>query len=149
MFVSATLSWQGADTQQLSVSAAIEINMVPFEEASNTSASSRYLNFFVISKRKSGKFDPASRFNVLRSKVRGLFNRKKFVAIVASNADEMTREVKHKLNKHRARIGTIWFDSHGMYKKGYSLFLIGNDEFSYKTLKDSQVAEPMKQLAAY
>jgi hypothetical protein len=36
-----------------------------------------------------------------------------------------------------------------MYKKGYSLFFIGHDEVSYYTLKDSAVASPLRQLAAY
>jgi hypothetical protein len=36
-----------------------------------------------------------------------------------------------------------------MYKKGYSLFFIGTDEVSYKTLADSSVAAAFSPLAGY
>jgi hypothetical protein len=36
-----------------------------------------------------------------------------------------------------------------MYKKGYSLFFIGNDEISYRTLKDSSMRTPLYDLAAF
>lgn len=107
------------------------------------------LNFFVVSKRKKGALDLASRFNVLRTKVKSLLRHRKFVAIVARNAEEASAKIKYRLDKYNARIGTLWFDSHGMYKKGYSLFFIGTDEYSYKTLQDSSVAAHMEQLAPY
>ena len=107
------------------------------------------MNFFIISKPKKGKIDPASRFNILRGKIKGLFRKKTFVAIVAKDASHASAKIQRKLNKYDGRIGTLWFDSHGMYKKGYSLFFIGHDEVSYYTLKDSAVASPLRQLAAY
>jgi len=107
------------------------------------------MNFFIISKPKKGKIDPASRFNILRGKIKGLFRKKTFVAIVAKDASHASAKIQRKLNKYERRIGTLWFDSHGMYKKGYSLFFIGHDEVSYYTLKDSAVASPLRQLAAY
>jgi len=107
------------------------------------------MNFFIISKPKKGKIDPASRFNILRGKIKGVFRKKTFVAIVAKDASHASAKIQRKLNKYERRIGTLWFDSHGMYKKGYSLFFIGHDEVSYYTLKDSAVASPLRQLAAY
>jgi hypothetical protein len=109
----------------------------------------RKLNFFIISKPKKGKFDLASRFNILRGKLKSLFRKKKFVAIVAKDAKEASAKVQYRLKKYNARIGTLWFDSHGMYKKGYSLFFIGNDEISYHTLKDSATILPFQQLATF
>jgi hypothetical protein len=117
-------------------------------EASTTSQKKK-LNFFVVSKRHKGKLDPASRFNVFRSKLKSLFRRKKFVAIVASNAQHASDKIQYRLKKYNSRIGTIWFDSHGMYKKGYSLFFIGTDEYNYKTLKDSLAIQPLKQLSVF
>ena len=107
------------------------------------------LNFFVVSKRHQGKLDPASSFNVFRSKLKSLFRRKKFVAIVARNAQQASDKIQYRLKKYNARIGTIWFDSHGMYKKGYSLFFIGTDEYNYKTLKDSLAIQSLKQLSVF
>jgi hypothetical protein len=109
----------------------------------------RKLNFFVISKPKKGKIDLASRFNILRGKLKGLFRRKKFVAIVARDIMHASSKVQRKLKKYNGRIGTLWFDSHGMYKKGYSLFFIGENEISYYTLEDSSVASPLRQIANY
>ncbi len=107
------------------------------------------LNFFVIAKRKKGKLDLATRFNVFRTKLKSLFRKEKFISIVAGDARQMSAKVQYRLNKYKGSIGTIWFDSHGMYKKGYSLFFIGHDEYSYKTLKDSSYISPIALLAAY
>lgn len=109
----------------------------------------KQLNFFIISKRKKGKLDLATRFNVFRAKLKGLLRPKKFVSVVAKNAEYMSARVEHHLKKHNAKIGTIWFDSHGQYKKGYSLFFIGRDEYSYKTINDSVISQPLEQLAPY
>ncbi|MES1214644.1 MAG: hypothetical protein ABUT20_03925 [Bacteroidota bacterium] len=107
------------------------------------------LNFFIVSKRHKGKLDLASRFNVLRTKLKSLFRRKKFVSIVAGSAQQASSKMQYRLKKYNARIGTLWFDSHGMYKKGYSLFFIGHDEYSYKSLKDSCMIQPMKELSLF
>jgi len=107
------------------------------------------MNFFIISKPKKGKIDVASRFNIMRGKLKGLFRRKVFVAIVARDTKHASVKVQRRLNKNDGRIGTLWFDSHGMYKKGYSLFFIGRDEISHYTLKDSVIALPLQQLAVY
>lgn len=107
------------------------------------------LNFFVIAKRKKGKFDPATRFNVLRTKIKSLFRPKKFVAVIVRDADEAGSKIRHRLEKYHATIGTIWFDSHGSYKKGYSLFYIGHDEISYKTIHDSTIKGAFDRLSSY
>jgi hypothetical protein len=109
----------------------------------------RTLNFFVISKRKKGKIDPATRFNVMRAKIKSLFRPKKFVAIVASDAENATTKIVHRLKKYDSNIGTIWFDSHGMYRKGYSLFFIGHDEINYKSVKDSCIEGAFQNLTNY
>ena len=119
------------------------------DEQASSGYEKRKMNFFIISKPKRGKIDLASRFNIMRGKMKGLFRKKVFVAVVAKNARHASVKVQRKLNKYDGRIGTLWFDSHGMYKKGYSLFFIGHDEVSYYTLKDSAFASPLQQLAAY
>ncbi len=109
----------------------------------------RKINFFIISKPKKGKPDLATRFNIFRGKLKGLFRRKKFVAIIAKNARHASVKVQRKIRKFHAQIGTLWFDSHGMFKKGHSLFLIGEDEISYYTLRDSGIALPLQQMAKF
>jgi len=107
------------------------------------------LNFFVVSKRKKGKLDPATSFNVLRTKIKSLWRPKNFVAIIAADADQASAKILHRLKKYNANIGTVWFDSHGLYKKGYSLFYIGHDEISFKKLKDSSFTNPFDSLTPY
>ena len=107
------------------------------------------LNFFVVSKRKKGKLDPATSFNVLRTKIKSLWRPKNFVAIIAADADQASAKFLHRLKKYNANIGTVWFDSHGLYKKGYSLFYIGHDEISFKKFKDSSFTNPFDSLTPY
>src|SRR6185436_3691627 len=107
------------------------------------------LNFFVIAKRKKGKLDPATRFNVMRAKIKSLFRPKNFAAVIVENAEQASAKIKHRLEKHNADIGTIWFDSHGSYKKGYSLFYIGHDEINYKNIYDSCLSKAFSNLTAY
>ncbi|HET9744602.1 MAG TPA: hypothetical protein VFP97_02750 [Chitinophagaceae bacterium] len=107
------------------------------------------LNFFIIAKRKKGKLDPATRFNVLRTKIKSLFRPKNFVAVIARDAQHASAKIRHRLEKHQANIGTIWFDSHGSYKKGYSLFYVGHDEINYKNLSDTSISAALYNLTRY
>ena len=122
---------------------------IPDAVETTTPSNTKRLNFYIVSKRKKGKLDLATRYNVLRSKLKNLFRKKDFNAIVARDAEKMSAKVLCKLKKYNAQIGTIWFDSHGMYKKGISLFFIGHDEYNYKTAKDSLAIIPLKKLAAF
>lgn len=107
------------------------------------------INFFVVSKRKKGKLDLATRYNVFRSKVKGFFCKRQFVSIVARDTKHAAQKITRRLQAHDARLGTVWFDSHGMYKKGYSLFYIGSDEISYKTLKDTNLIKQFSSLSPF
>ena len=93
--------------------------------------------------------DPATSFNVLRTKLKSLTRPKNFVAIVAGNTQQANAKIIHRLEKYNATIGTIWFDSHGAYKKGYSLFFIGNDEISFKSIQDSSIVAAFTGIAQY
>lgn len=121
----------------------------PAENEISFPSQKRTLNFFVISKPRKGKIDLASRFNILRGKLKGFFRKKKFVAIVARDAAHASTKVQRKMSKYNGRIGTLWFDSHGMYKKGYSLFFIGENEISYYSLEDPAIGEALQQLANF
>jgi len=107
------------------------------------------LNFFILSKRKKGKLDPATRFNVLRTKIKSLTRPRSFVAIIAADAEQASAKIRHRLEKYNASIGTIWFDSHGAYKRGYSLFYIGHNEISFKNINDSSTANAFTRLTPF
>lgn len=61
----------------------------------------------------------------------------------------MADRVEYRLKKYNAAIGSIWFDSHGAYKKGYSFFTIGHDEFSYGNITDAAHTKPFLRLLPY
>ena len=133
-----------AVTAQESLSAELQTeNFAPGNSQQKT------INFFIISKRKKSKPDPATRFNVLRTKIRSLLRPKNFVAIIAGDADQASVKIVHRLKKYNASIGTIWFDSHGSYKKGYSLFYIGHDEINFKKLNDTTFTNAFETLTPY
>ena len=46
-------------------------------------------------------------------------------------------------------IGSLWFDTHGRYANGYSSFILGTDEFSYKTIKDTIQTAQLRALAPF
>ena len=121
----------------------------PEQQTTALTEQKQKLNFFVVSKRKKGKLDPSTRFNVLRTKIKSLWRPKNFVAIIAGDAEQASAKIMHRLKKYNASIGTVWFDSHGSYKKGYSLFYIGHDEISYRKLKDTSLAGSFNILTPY
>lgn len=127
----------------------IEVESVIPALHENNNTKRKQLNFFIISKRKKGKFDLSTRFNVFRTKLKSLFRPSKFVSIIANDGEQMSAKAQYRLNKYNARIGTIWFDSHGAYKKGYSLFKIGNSEYDFLTLKDTSVTKSIKELIPF
>ncbi len=123
-----------------------ESSIVAITPKSN--AKRRKLNFFIIS--KPTKFwDPATRFNILRAKIKSAIRPTRFVCIVAASSEQMSSKIKFRLNKYHAQIGNIWFDGHGSIKKGYSFFTIGKDEFSYKNINDTNHTRAFQKLAAY
>ena len=105
------------------------------------------INFYVIS--RPHKIDPASYYNIARTKLKCVFKGKRFKAIVASSPKKMERQIKKALNKHDAMIGSLWFDSHGSFKKGYSFFTVGHGEFSYKNINDTDVTSSLRVIANY
>lgn len=113
-----------------------------------TATQKKKMNFFIISK-PTKVFDPASRFNIIRAKLKSLFRHKDFVCIVAGSTEEMSRKVRYRLRKYNAEIGSIWFDSHGSYKKGYSFFTVGNDEISFKNVSDTAMNKGFQELAHF
>jgi hypothetical protein len=105
------------------------------------------VNFYVVNKPKT--LDLYSRLVIIRAKHRASTRKEKFIVIVASSTEEVKNKIINNLKKRNAVIGSLWFDSHGHYKNGYSSFIIGDEEFSYKTIRDTSVTNNLHALAAY
>jgi hypothetical protein len=86
---------------------------------------------------------------MIRAKHRASTRKEKFIVIVASSTKEVKDKIIDNLRERNAIIGSLWFDSHGRYKNGYSSFIIGNEEFSYKTIQDTAVTNNLRALANY
>jgi len=118
----------------------------PSESAMNKT-SIRRVNFYIVNKPKT--FDLFSRLVVLRARKKGMTRRHKFVVIVATSAKEARDKMEDHLQKKNAMIGSLWFDTHGRYANGYSSFILGKDEFSYKTINDTAKMRNIRALASY
>ncbi len=109
--------------------------------------SQRRVNFYVVNKPKT--LDLFSRLVILRARKKGMTRRDKFVVIVATSAKEARDKMEDHLQKKNAMIGSLWFDTHGRYANGYSSFILGKDEFSYKTINDTAKMKDFRALSSY
>ena len=114
---------------------------------SNSRAGQRRLNFYIANKPK--RFDLFSRLVIIRARKQGLSRHHDFVAIVATSSKEVRQKMERHLRRKKAMIGSLWFDTHGRYANGYSSFILGTDEFSYKTIKDTVHTAQLRALAPY
>lgn len=105
------------------------------------------INFYVVNKPKT--FDLFSRLVIVRARKRGMSRNEKFIVIVARSADEVRTKMIDYLQKKNAMVGSLWFDTHGRYANGYSSFILGQDEFSYKTINDTAATKALRALAPY
>jgi hypothetical protein len=107
----------------------------------------RRVNFYIVNKPKT--VDLFSRLVVLRARKKAMTRRNKFVVIVATSAKEAKDKIEDHLQTKNAMIGSLWFDTHGRYANGYSSFILGKDEFSYKTVNDTAKMKDFRTLASF
>ena len=146
----ACLSLGTAAIAQGSPSGSLSVNDSdhPAINDSNTCRSfQRRVNFYVVNKPRT--LDLFSRLVIIRARKKGMTRRHKFVVVVAGSSKEMKDKVEDYLQKKNAVIGSLWFDTHGHYKNGYSSFVLGKDEFSYKTINDTSYTANLRALANY
>ena len=113
----------------------------------NSRPNQRRLNFYIANKPKT--FDLFSLLVIIRARKQGLSRHHDFVAIVATSSKEVRQKMEQHLRKKNAMIGSLWFDTHGRYANGYSSFILGTDEFSYKTIKDTVHTAQLRALAPF
>src|SRR5215831_2376662 len=107
----------------------------------------RRVNFYVVNKPKTS--DLFSKLVVVRARIKGMTRANKFIVIIAKSSEEVKIKIQDYLQKKNAMIGSLWFDTHGHYANGYSSFILGKDEFSYKTIKDTGKMKELRALATY
>ena len=103
-------------------------------------------NFYITGK------DKGFHFSSITVKAQALLHdvlSKNFHFIVVSSDEEAVTKIKRILDRHHGMVGSLWFDSHGLYKQGYSSFHIGSKELSYKNINDSNATKCLQQLTAY
>lgn len=120
---------------------------VAFSPGDSTEKPLRRLNFLVSPKQK--KFDPAPFSFHLQVRIKRLFHRGDIYVIIARSSEEMAEKICGILKEKNAMIGSIWFDSHGLYKRRRSTFKIGEEEFNYKSIRDSALTGHLKKLTPF
>lgn len=118
-----------------------------FSQTITSSTSNKRMNVYIISRSEKFEFLP---YTVkIRAYIKSIFKPKRMRVIVASNADMAFGKIEKLMKRHHAVIGNLWFDSHGLYKNGFSSFSIGEDNFSYKNINDTSHTAALKRIAAF
>jgi len=121
--------------------------MAALSQETITAKAKTHLNVYVISKSEKFEFLP---FTVkVRAFVKSIFSKKRMRVIVASKSEYAAAKIQKLMKNHDAVIGNLWFDSHGLYKNGFSSFSIGQDHFSYKNINDTAHTAFLKKIALY
>ncbi|MFI5133845.1 MAG: hypothetical protein ACHQEB_05885 [Chitinophagales bacterium] len=105
------------------------------------------VNFYVVNKPRT--LDLFSRLVIIRARKKGMNRGHEFIVIVARSSEEVKKKMLDYLQKQNVMIGSLWFDTHGHYANGYSSFILGKDEFSYKTITDPDKTKHLHALAPY
>ena len=107
----------------------------------------RRINILVSS--NTGKFDVITLSVRVRARLSAFFSGGKLYVVSASSSEEMAKKIKVILSRKKARIGNLWFDSHGHFAKRYSLIEIGKEEFSFKNITDSGSTRWLRSIADF
>ncbi len=105
------------------------------------------INLFVLKKEK--KFNLASFGFRLNTKFASLFH-KNIKTIEVKSLDDLVHKANKLMEANPDKmIKHLWFDSHGKYKKGKSLFTIGYDTLTIENILDPAFAGKLAELTAY
>ena len=144
LFISATINAQSSSHLQ---GKGIDPSQRDKTEQFLDKTSIHRVNFYVVNKPKT--LDLFSRLVVVRARKKAMTRKDKFIVIVATSAKQATDKMEDYLQKKNAMIGSLWFDTHGRYANGYSSFILGKDEFSYKTIQDTAKMKHLRALGFY
>lgn len=110
-------------------------------------ASGKRLNVFIFSREKHTTMAGFSiRTNAWFA---GLFNRK-LHSIKISSPEELSSKLEALMARHPGyRLGNLWIDSHGSYRAGYSLFLLGYDTVDHRRVDSPGIRTALATVARY
>jgi hypothetical protein len=108
---------------------------------------SKRLNVFVFSREKHTTLAGLSiRTNAWFA---GLFSRR-LRSIRISSPEELSGKIRALMDKHPGyRIGNLWIDSHGSYRAGFSLFLLGMDTVDHHRVDSPRIRAALGSIAPY
>jgi hypothetical protein len=109
----------------------------------------KQLNFYVFTRDAGAKVDFFGGTAIFRARIKSYLSEGRFRVVVATNTQQVVTDIISQLEKTGGSIGTLWIDCHGLYKKGYSSFHIGRDEYSYKNINDSGYTKTLALLQPY
>lgn len=107
------------------------------------------LNFYIFTKDADSKLDFFGKTALLRARTKSLLSKGRLYVINAQHTAQAVFRILAILTQANAMVGSVWIDSHGLYKQGYSSFHIGSDEYSYKNINDSAHTALLRLLAPY
>ena len=106
------------------------------------------VNLYIFS--RSPKFSLATFIIRNTTRFQRLFNSRKMAVITIRRADEMPAQLAAELGSNGTRmLGTLWIDSHGVYKTGRALFVLGKDTIDYATIRRDEIARDFLPLQPY
>lgn len=105
------------------------------------------INIYIIS--KDIYFDFTNQIIVWQAKIASFLHGKKLKIIEATSTDDAEKKIALLVQKHHYTISNLWFDSHGKFRKGYSSFMLGSDEYDYKNIGDPDHIIKLKKIASY
>jgi hypothetical protein len=108
----------------------------------------KQVNVFIYTQTE--KFD-LSRFSQKNSAViQSWFHANKILVVTGRTSEEISTKIHTYFKKHPdKKVGTLWFDSHGVFKSGNSLFYMGKDTINHLNVKDSIKMNHIASLARY
>lgn len=107
------------------------------------------INIYVFTNDLAHKIDWFGFTVKLRARIRRLFHPNKFYVINAKDVEQVERRIDEICDGKKARIGSLWFDSHGAFRKGYSSINIGKNEFNFKNINDTTATSSLAKMAKY
>jgi hypothetical protein len=110
------------------------------------SSKTKGINIFIIS--KDSAYDNTSRFIKAQAKLAAWLFPERLKIVTATSAKDAWQKIEIIFKKGTFSIDNIWFDSHGKYRKEFSSFSIGSDNFNYKDIADTVYCRYLIKIAA-
>lgn len=78
-----------------------------------------------------------------------LFHRKQFRFIIANTFEEAVTRITRLMEREKAMVGNLWFDSHGHMGRRISLMEIGDKEVNISTISEPEIIAGLEKIGRY